>query len=65
MPNFLVKIGASIDTIPKANKGKVVSNPNNRLLSPVDCLMSSTNGPRLANAGRKFTAISRIPASSK
>lgn len=63
IPSFLVKKAAEIETKQNAANGSVVNKPNIKLLKPVASLMSSTKGPRLANAGLKLKAINRIPAS--
>jgi hypothetical protein len=65
IPKRLVNRGVSIETTPKAKRGKAVSKPSMELDKPVLSLMVLTNGPTLANAGRRLTAINKMPAMSK
>jgi hypothetical protein len=65
MPNRRVNKEVKDDITPKAINGKVVSNPNIELESPVEALIWPTKGPTLASAGLRLNAINSMPAISK
>ena len=62
IPNLRVTNEVREETIPKANNGSVVNNPNIEFESPVASRIWLTNGPTVAIAGRKLMAINKMPA---
>jgi hypothetical protein len=65
IPNRLVNSGVREEIRPKAIRGSVVNRPSSPFERPVARRISSTSGPTPASAGRRLTAMNRIPTTNR